>query len=107
MLGRARLNRRPQRAERINIFVKLLFRLPGDFPYCLVQRQAGKIPGGAVVDLVVDVGDVADIGDVVGTVEMPQQAEQYVEYDDWARIADMSEVIDRRPADIHADVLGI
>ena len=38
---------------------------------------------------------------------MAQQPEQQVEHDHRARIADMGEVIDRRPADIHADILRI
>ena len=107
MFGRARLDRRAQAAERIDIVMELLFGLFGDLADRLVQRQAGKIPRGAVVDLVVDVGDVADVGDVLLAVEMPQQPEQHVEHDDRARIADMGEVIDRRPADIHAHVVGI
>ena len=107
MLGGARLDRRPQAAERVDIVVKLLFGRLRDLADRLVQRQAGKIPRGTVVDLVVDVGDVTDIGDVVGAVEVPQQPEQHVEHDDRTRVADMGEVIDRRPADIHANVVGI
>ena len=107
MFGRARLDRRPQGAERIDVVVKLLFGQFGDLADRLVQRQAGKIPRRALVDLVVDVGDVADIGDVLLAIEVPQQPEQHVEHDDRARIADMGEVIDRRSADIHADVVRI
>ena len=70
----------------------------------LADRDAAL--GGARVDLVVDVGDVAHIGDVVGAVEMAQQAEQHVEHDDRPRIADMGEVVDRRPAHIHAHAAG-
>ena len=69
--------------------------------------RPGKSRAARVVDLVVDVGDVADIGDVALAVDMPQQPEQHVEHDDRARIADMGEVIDRRSADIHADIVGI
>ena len=36
---------------------------------------------------------------------MPQQPEQHVEHDHRPRIADMGEVVDRRPAHIHAHVL--
>ena len=107
MLGRARLHRRPQGAQRIDVVVKLLFRQLGDLADRLVERQARKIPRGAVVDLVVDVGDVADVLDVRLAVEVAQQPEQHVEHDDRARIADMGEVVDRRPADIHAHVLRI
>src|SRR5262249_62314621 len=39
--------------------------------------------------------------------EIAQQAEQDVEDDDRARVADMGEVVDRRAAHIHAHVRGI
>ncbi len=107
VLGRARLHRRPQRPQRIDIVVELLFGQLGDLADRLVQRQLGEIPRRTRVDLVVDVGDVADIGDVLVAVEMPQQPEQHVEQDDRTCVADMGEVIDRRPADIHAHVGGI
>ncbi|MGY3459809.1 hypothetical protein ACVWW5_005259 [Bradyrhizobium sp. LM3.4] len=107
MLGRARLDARPQRAERIDVGVKLPAGLLGDFPDRFVQRQAGEIARGAVVDLVVDVGDVADIFDVGLAIEMAQQPKQHVEHDHGPRVADMGEVIDGRSADIHADVLRI
>ena len=97
MLGGARLDRRAQAAERFDIVVKLFFGPFGDLADRLVQRQAGKIPRGALVDLVIDIGDVADIFDVSFAVEVPQQAEQHVEHDHRARVADMSEVVDRRP----------
>ena len=73
----------------------------------LVQRQVGIIARGAGVDLVVDVGDVADIGDVLGAIDVAEQAEQHVEHDDRAGVADMGEVVDRRPAHVHAHVVGI
>src|SRR5690606_37516251 len=62
---------------------------------------------GAGVDLVVHVRDVAYIGYVLGAVERAQQAEQHVEDDHRPRIADMSEVVDSRPAHIHAHIAGI
>ena len=107
MLGRARLDARPQRAERVDIGVKLLSGLLGDLADRLVQRQARKVPRGAVVDLVVDVGDVADILHVRLAIEMAQQPKQHVEHDHRPRIADMGEVVDGRSADIHAHVLRI
>ncbi len=107
VLGSARLDGGPQRAERIDVLVELLFRQLRDLADRLVERQAGKIARGAIVDLVVDVGDVANISHVRGAVEVPQQPEQHVEHDDRARIADMGEVVDRRSADIHAHVRGI
>ena len=107
MLGRARLDARAQAAERIDVVVELPLGLLGDGADRLVERQAGIFLRRPRVDLVVDVGDVAHIGDVVGAVEMPQQAEQHVEHDDRPRIADMGEVVDGRPAHIHAHAGGI
>ncbi len=107
MLGRARLDCWAEVTQRIDIVMKLLLGLFRDLADRFVQRQAGKIPRGTVVDLVVDVGDVADVGDVTLAIEMPQQPEQHVEHDNRAGVADMGEVIDGRPADIHAHVVRI
>ena len=107
VLGGARLHRRGQAAERGDVILVLLIRLFGDLADRLVQRQPGIVAGGACVDLVVDVGDVADIGHVVRAIVMAQHAEQQIEHDRGAAVADMGEVIDRRSAGIHADVLGI
>jgi hypothetical protein len=107
MLGRARLDRRRQAAELSDIVVKLLVGLLGHPADCFVQRQVRVFFRGARVDLVVDIRDVAHIGDVVGAVEMAQQAEQNVENDNGTRVADMGEVIDRRPAHIHAHACRI
>ena len=65
----------------------------------LADRAAGL--GGAGVDLVVDVGDVADVGDVVRAVDVAEQAEEHVEDDDRAGVADMGAVVDGRAADVH------
>ena len=81
VLGRARLDRRPQAAERIHVLVELPLGLLGDEADRLVQRQVRILLRRARVDLVVDVGDVAHVGDVVGAVEVPQQPEQHVEHD--------------------------
>ena len=58
-------------------------------------------------DLVFHVSDVAQIGDVVLAIVVTQQTKQHVENNHGASIANMSEVIDRRSADIHANVLRI
>ena len=107
MLGGARLDGGIERAERGHVLMELRLGLLGDAPDRLVQRQTGIILRGARVDLVVDVGDVADIGDVLRPVDVTEQPKQHVEHDDGARIADMGEVVDRRPAHIHAHVGGI
>ena len=96
VLGRARLDRRRQAAERRNIVLEILVGLFGQ----VADRDAAL--GRARVDLVVDVGDVADVGDMLGAVEMAQQPVQHVEHDHRPRVADMGEVVDRRPAHIHA-----
>ena len=87
--------------------MKLLVGCLGHAADRLVQRQIRIFLRGARDDLVVNVGDVAHIGDVIGAVEMAQQAEQDVEDDDRARVADMGEVVDRRAAHIHAHARGI
>ena len=107
VLGGARLDARRQAAERGDVLVELLVGLFGDLTDRLVERQAGIFLRRARVDLVVDVGDVADVSDLVGAVEMAQEPEQHVEHDHRPRIADMGEVIDRRPAHIHAHVRRI
>jgi hypothetical protein len=101
MLGRTRLDRRRQHAERRDVRVELLQRAFGD----LADRHAALRRAG--IDLVVHVGDVADIGDVLRPVEVAQKPEQQVEDDDRARVADMRVVVDRRPADIHPYVRRI
>ena len=87
--------------------MELLLGRLGDLADRLVQRQVGKIPRRPRVDLVVDVGDVADVGDVLRPVEVAQQAEQHVEHDHRAGVADVGEVVDGRPAHVHADIVRI
>ena len=101
MLGRARLDIRLKAAKCLRVG------LEGRVGF-FRQFADRNIPlGGAGVDLVIDVRDVADIGDVILAVEMAQQPVEHIEDDERPRIADMGEVIDRRPADIHAHVGGI
>ncbi len=103
----ARLERRRQNAKRCNVVVELLLGRRRDLADRLVQRQVGIVPRRPRVDLVVDVRDVAHVRDVLRPVDVPQQPEQHVEHDDGARIADVGEVVDRRPAHVHADVVRI
>jgi hypothetical protein len=84
--------------------MELLGSLTGDFRDGLVERQAGVVAGGAIVDLVVDVRDVADVLDRRHPVGLPEQAIEHVEDNDRPRIADMGEVVDGRPAHVHAHV---
>ncbi len=96
MFRRARLHRGRQAAERRHVLLEVLVGFLGQ----LADRNAAL--GRARIDLVVDVGDVADIFDMLLPVEMAEQAKQHVEHDHRPRIADMGEIIDRRPAHIHA-----
>ena len=107
MLGRPRLHIRLKTAERGHVGMKLRLRRLGDAPDGLVQGKARILLGRPRIDLVVDVGDVANIGDVLGAVEVAQQPVKHVEHDHRPRIADMGEVVDRRPAHIDADIPGI
>jgi hypothetical protein len=104
VLGRARPHARIEHAERCHVLVELRLGLLGDAPDRLVQRKVRVFLCRPRVDLVVDVGDVADIGDVLGPVDVAQQPVEYVEDDDGPRVADMGEVVHRRPAHIHAHV---
>ena len=101
VLGGARLDGRRQAAQRRDVLLEVLVGLFGQ----VADRDAAL--RRARVDLVVDVGDVADVGDMLGAVEMAQQPVQHVEHDHRPRVADMGEVVDRRPADIHAHARGI
>ena len=99
--GRARLDIRRQCAERRHVGVKLSSgpRRQG------VDRLAAFPCGGD--DLVLDVGDIADIADMRGAVGMAQHAVEQIEGDDGPAIADMRQIVDRRAADIHPDLLAI
>ena len=107
ILGRPRLDGGRQAAERRDVLVELRRRALRDEADRFVERQVRILLRRPRVDLVVDVGDVADIGDVVRPVEVPEQAEQHVEDDQRPGVADMGEVVDRRPADVHAHVRRI
>ena len=101
VLGGTRFDGRPQRAQRRHIVVIGLGGALGE----RADGLAALLRCG--VDLVLDVGDVAGVDDVSLAVDETQQAEEHVEDDDRPRVADMGEVVDRRTAHIHADVLRI
>src|SRR5258708_300020 len=52
-------------------------------------------------DLVIHVGDVHDVTNPVST--LPQKTAQNVDCDEGTEVADMSVVVHRRPAGVHAD----
>ena len=101
MLRGARLDRRRQHAQRLDIVVELLGGALGK----VADRHAFFRRAG--VDLVVDVGDVAHVGDVLCAVHVAQEAEQHVEDHDGTRVADVRVVVDGGPAHVHAHVLRI
>ncbi len=101
VLGGARLDIGRERAQRRHVLVERLGGALGHRADALARSL------GRGVDLVVDVGDVADIAHMRGAVEIAQQPVEHIEDNDGPRIADMREVIDRRPADIHADILRV
>src|SRR5687768_17336648 len=99
MLGGAREMMRAEAAERLQIFKESLFERRHKFP----QGRAGF--ADALDDLVLDVGDVHHVSHLV-TTELEITPDEIGE-DKGAEIADMPEVINRRPAAIHPDFLAI
>ena len=110
IIGRARLVIGAHGAQSIHIGV-----IHGDgFGGPLVDQslQIARIAGvfareGCVVDLVIHIGEIADIGDMRCAVDMPQQAVKHIKHHHRAAIAQMRAVIDRGPAEIHAQVFWV
>ena len=98
MLGRARLHVGLQAAQRLHVGLKDPVGFLGQF------ANGDAALGGPGVDLVVDVGDVAHIAHMLRAIDMPQQPIKHVEHDNRPRIADVREIIDRRPAHINAHI---
>ena len=67
-----------------------------------ISRARRARPRRGLVDLVVDVRDVVDVGDVVAP--LPQPVAQPGEDDEGHRVADVRALVDRRAADVHADL---
>ena len=99
MPGRARLDIGRERAERRHVGVEGLGRPRRD----ALDGLARLLCAG--VYLVVHIRDVAHIGHA--RIEPLQQPVEHVEHDHGARIADMREVVDRRPAHIEAHMLRV
>jgi len=96
--GRPWLDRGLQCAKRRHVLVKGLGGARGQ----LVDRLAAFVRG--VDDLVLHVGDVARVGDVVRPIDVAQQAVEHVEHHHRPGVADVRQVVDRRPAHIEAHV---
>ena len=100
-LGRARLEIRLQRTEGFHVVVKGGQGAPGH----LADRLARRLRRDH--DLVVDIRDVAGVAHLIRAVDEAQQAVEHVEDDDRPGIADMGVVVNRRPADIEADIVRV
>ena len=101
VLGRPRLDVWRQIAERRHVLVEDRRGAAGQ----RLDRLAVLAGGGD--NLVLDIGDVADIAHMVFAVSVTQYPIEQVKRHHRAGIADMGKVVDRRPADIHADVVRI
>ena len=78
----------------------------GVFEECLlilrgVLLHADAVAGGVADDLVVDVGDVHDVAH--GVSALAEKSAQKIDGDECAEIADVSVVVDRGAAGVHAD----
>ena len=107
VVGGARLDRRRQAAERRDVILELAARRLGDLGDRFVKRQIGIVARRARVDLVLDVGDVAGVDHMARPIDLAQQPEEHVEHDHRPGVADMSEIVDGRPADIDPHGRGI
>ncbi|MCY1217768.1 hypothetical protein D9M72_296970 [compost metagenome] len=107
VVGRPRLHVGIEAAERFGVRQKLRFGLLCHPPDRFIERQGRIVAQRPRIDLVVDVGDVAGIGHVLRAIDVAQQPEKHIEDNHRPGIADMGIIIDRRAADIHADVVGI
>ena len=61
--------------------------------------------GGALYDLVIDIGNIPDISYLVAQV--PEVADNHVEADKGPSVPDVAVVIDGYAADVHSDFPGL
>ena len=94
-LGCPRLDVRPSKAEAVGVL---------DVPGSRLGGQLGAVPGGRLVDLVVDVGDVLDEGNLVAGFDEPPAEPR--RDDKGPRVADVDPPVDGRAAEVHADRAG-
>jgi hypothetical protein len=107
MVRRARFMGWFQATERGDVLLILGERPGGHLGDGLVERETGEVAHGAGVDLVVDVGDVARIDHVRLAVDLTQQAEQQVEHDGRAAVADVRVIVDGRPTGVETHMHGV
>jgi hypothetical protein len=99
VLGGARLHRRLEGAQGGDVLAVGSDETLGERPDGLA------ISPGRGIDLVVDVGDVAHVDDL--GVEHREQPIEHVEDRGRAAVADVHPGVDRRPADVHRDPMGV
>ena len=90
---------RPFDVQRRGIFQKCLL----VFRRVLLDRYA--IPGCVADDFVVDIGDVHHVADVIPA--LPQKTVEQVDCNKRPEVSDVTIVVNRRPARIHADPVGL
>jgi hypothetical protein len=95
---------RHEHAQRPDVGVELLLGLSRHGADGLVMGHSWVIPGGAGVNLVVDIRDIAHIRHGFRAVHMSQQTEEQVEDDDRAGVADVGVVVNGGSADVEAHV---
>ena len=101
MRSRARLCIWQQRAKRTHINMECVYESLGN-----VRNVFARIPRDGD-DLIVNIGDIASVRNVVRAVCIAQQPVEHVEYHNRSCVTDMGEIVDRRPAHIHTDVVSV
>ena len=81
--------------KRVGVFEKRVGVLLGVF------LHGDAVAGGVADDLVLDVGDVHDVLELVAA--LLEEAAQHVNRDEGAEVADVSVVVNRWAASVHAD----
>ncbi len=100
IFGRARLERRAQRPQRVHVVMIPRDGFIGDVADIAATRSR------LCIYLVIDIGKVSHIGDLA-IIHMFEQPVEHIEHHHGAGIADVRPVIDRRAAHIHAQVFAV
>ena len=97
--GGVRLDVRAEHAEGVKVAVHLLFHA------CCKRAYRLMVLGGALYDLVIDVGNISDVGYLVAKVA--EVADNHVKADEGPPVPDMAVVVDGDAADVHSDFPGL
>ncbi len=92
-----------------------VFQIPGDRLIGALADQRFQRSGRAGVFstlrlgiyLVVHIRKITHVGHMIRPVNVPQQAEEHVKDNHRTRVAEVRPVIDSRPADVHAHIIGV